>query len=91
MQQSSRRIHKDEVGDINLSDHHCFVGIPTSHRLDYDYSGLKRIATEPAEYAYIEKILDFNLNNFLQKLETNPSSINEDLLTFKYLIAMDKY
>jgi hypothetical protein len=88
MQLSSRRIN--EGGDITLSDYHCLAGIPTSHWLDYKYGGLSELATEPAEYTYLENLHSFNLDNFFTKLETDPSSINEVIYQFNYLITIEK-
>lgn len=84
------RLLPSRNGDITPDKYNYLVGIPTSNWLSFKYRDLKKLADEPAEQAYLEKAANFNLDNFLEKLETNPSSINEDLFGISYFIGIRK-
>ena len=86
----ANRLLPSRNGDITPDKYNYLVGIPTSNWLSFQYRDLKKLADEPAEQAYLEKAANFNLDNFLEKLETNPSSINEDLFGISYFIGIRK-
>lgn len=63
-----------------------FLGINSRDYLSNRWSDLNALLTEPTDRTALERILDSNMENFLQKLETNPSSISEDLYNIRHII-----
>ena len=59
-----------------------FLGVNSSN----DLSSFIVSRNETAEQDYLKKVLNSSLENFLQKLETNPSSISKDFYIIRYII-----
>lgn len=63
-----------------------FLGINAKDYLNNRWSDLNALLTETTERTTVEKILDSNMENFLQKLEDNPNSMSEDLYNIRHII-----
>ena len=66
-----------------------FLGINSSEFLEYALRNqISQIPSrnDPAEIVWLEKVLNANMEDFIQKITNNPNTINEDLYNVKYII-----
>ena len=63
-----------------------FLGINSGDYLNHEWNDLNTSLTDSADRAALEKILNSNSENFLQKLETNPSSISDYFYNLLHII-----
>jgi hypothetical protein len=66
-----------------------FLGITSSDSLNYFYYDLASLVTsnnELAGQAYLEKVLNSNMENFLQKIAIDPTSVSKNFYSIDFII-----
>ena len=66
-----------------------FLGIDSADLLNYMFRDLIPFIASgnvPAEQAYLETVLNSNMENFLRKIASDPNSISKDLYNIRFII-----
>ena len=64
----------------------CYLGLQNQNLLNYSLGGFIQYADEPNEKLFLEKVMNSSMENFKEKIETNPNLIGDDLYHIHWLI-----